>query len=112
MPTPIEDEKRGGIMETTERQPAAEGLIGRAATTLPHREPSFAQADADPRSIEQTSTKMPYTSKEDGGLVEAFAERIRDTARFSPPASPTVWLLRSNRQPTADCYCETLPRRM
>jgi hypothetical protein len=72
-------------MESTERQTAAEGLIGRAAQVLRHRDPSFAQPDTDGQDSEQLSMHARPSLEEDSGLVEAFAERIRDTVRFSSP---------------------------
>ena len=71
-------------METTERQ-TADGLVGRAAAVLRNRDPSSVQSDTDLRGAEQASARTPYDFEEDSGLVEAFAERIRETVRFSPP---------------------------
>jgi len=73
-------------METPERRAPAEGLIDRAASLLRDRNPSSTQDEVPLHGSKEVSSRLPRNIEEDSGLIEAFAERIRDTARFSPPA--------------------------
>lgn len=73
-------------METTEHQgAAADGLIQRAARLLGERNLSSAQSETFPEGLGEISRRVQISSEADTGLIEAFAERIRDTVRFSPP---------------------------
>ena len=73
-------------METPERRAPAEGLIERAGSLLRDRNPSSTQDEIPLHGGEEVSGRLPHNFEEDSGLIEAFAERIRDTVRFSPPA--------------------------
>jgi hypothetical protein len=73
-------------METPERPSIAEGLIERAGSLLRDRNPSSKQDEIPLHGREEVSGRLPHEIEQDSGLIEAFAERIRDTVRFSPPA--------------------------
>lgn len=78
---------------TGTEEAASEGLIGRASRLL--RERSSAGSETPPEGAEEISRRpkaqsrtgsLPDIDEADTGLIEAFAERIRDTVRFSPPS--------------------------
>jgi hypothetical protein len=73
-------------METQNAQQQPEGLVERAASLLRDRNRSSTQDEIPLRGSEEVSGRLPHNIEQDSGLIEAFAERIRDTVRFSPPA--------------------------
>lgn len=80
-------------METPEHQPESIGFIERAAALLRQRESQREQAEQEEqpsggRREEVVESIPPYSTRigEDTELIEAFAERIKNTVRFSAPS--------------------------